>query len=183
LRISELKLSGVLLIEPDAYTDSRGYFLETWNQSRYQDNGFPHVEFVQDNNSRSSRGVIRGLHFQQQNPQGKLIQVTRGRAFDVAVDIRNGSSTFGQWVGQELSDENHFQLWLPPGFAHGFCALSNVVDLAYKCTDYYSANDDFGIIWNDPEIGIEWPIQDPVVSEKDSRLPILADLIANGGLT
>ena len=163
MKIVDSKLSGVLLIEPDVYNDERGFFLETWHQGRYRDGHFPDVAFVQDNHSRSARGVLRGLHFQKDFPQGKLVQVCRGRVFDVAVDIRIGSPEFGRWVGHELSDDNHHQLWIPPGFAHGFCTLSDSADLMYKCTDIYRADDDFGITWDDPRIAVQWPVSDPLL--------------------
>jgi dTDP-4-dehydrorhamnose 3,5-epimerase len=182
MKIVDFKLSGVLLIEPDVYNDERGFFLETWHQSRYRDNHFPDVAFVQDNHSRSARGVLRGLHFQKDFPQGKLVQVCRGRVFDVAVDIRIGSPEFGRWVGHELSDDNHHQLWIPPGFAHGFCTLSDSADLMYKCTDIYRADDDFGITWDDPRIAVQWPISDPLLSDKDKELPTLSDVEKTGGL-
>ena len=137
---------------------------------------------MQDNHSRSARGVLRGLHFQKNYPQGKLVQVSRGRVFDVAVDIRVGSPGFGCWVGHELSDENHHQLWIPPGFAHGFCTLSDSADLMYKCTDAYRSDDDFGITWNDQRIAVQWPISDPLLSEKDKMLPTLSDVEQAGGL-
>ena len=176
MKIKESHLSRVLLIEPDVYNDERGFFLETWHQGRYRDGHFPDVAFVQDNHSRSARGVLRGLHFQKDFPQGKLVQVCRGRVFDVAVDIRIGSPEFGRWVGHELSDDNHHQLWIPPGFAHGFCTLSDSADLMYKCTDIYRADDDFGITWDDPRIAVQWPISDPLLSDKDKELPTLSDV-------
>ena len=182
MKITDLNLSGVLLVEPDVYTDERGFFLETWHQSRYRDTDFPDVTFVQDNHSRSIQGVLRGLHFQKDFPQGKLVQVTRGRVFDVAVDIRLGSPDFGQWVGHELSEDNHHQMWIPPGFAQGFCALSDLADLAYKCTDIYRSDDDLGIIWNDQDIAVQWPIENPRLSDKDKTLPTLADAEQAGRL-
>ena len=182
MKIVDSKLSGVLLIEPDVHNDERGFFLETWNQGRYHDSHFPDVAFVQDNHSRSARGVLRGLHFQKDFPQGKLVQVCRGRVFDVAVDIRIGSPEFGRWVGHELSDDNHHQLWIPPGFAHGFCTLSDSADLMYKCTDIYRADDDFGITWDDPRIAVQWPISDPLLSDKDKELPTLSDVEKTGSL-
>ena len=182
MKIVDSKLSGVLLIEPDVYNDERGFFLETWHQGRYRDGHFPDVAFVQDNHSRSARGVLRGLHFQKDFPQGKLVQVCRGRVFDVAVDIRIGSPEFGRWVGHELSDDNHHQLWIPPGFAHGFCTLSDSADLMYKCTDIYRADDDFGITWDDPRIAVQWPISDPLLSDKDKELPTLSDVEKTGRL-
>ena len=177
MKITDLNLSGVLLVEPDVYADERGFFLETWREARYREHGFPDVAFVQDNHSRSARGVLRGLHFQKEFPQGKLVQVTRGRVFDVAIDVRLGSPDFGRWVGHELSEDNHCQLWIPPGFAHGFCALSDLVDVSYKCTDIYRPDDDFGVIWNDRDLAVDWPFDKPLLSEKDKGLPTLAEAI------
>ncbi len=182
MKITDLNLSGVLLVEPDVYTDERGFFLETWRPPRYQQHDFPAVTFVQDNYSRSVQGVLRGLHFQKNFPQGKLVQVTRGRVFDVAVDVRHGSPDFGRWVGHELSEDNHYQLWIPPGFAHGFCVLSELADVAYKCTDYFRPDDDFGIIWSDPDIAIQWPVDNPLLSEKDQHLPSLDEAAKQGRL-
>ena len=176
MNVLETTLPGVLLIEPDVFGDVRGFFLETWNRERYLAAGFPDVGFVQDNHSRSTRGVLRGLHFQLEHPQGKLVQVVRGAVFDVAVDIRVGSPGFGHWVGYELNEDNHRQLWIPPGFAHGFCVLSEVCDFAYKCTDFYRAADEGGVLWNDSDIGIDWPIQSPALSAKDARLPCLSEI-------
>lgn len=179
MNVIETKLPGVLLIEPKVFGDARGFFLETWNRERYLAAGFPDVAFVQDNHSRSRKGVLRGLHFQLRYPQGKLVQVVTGAVFDVAVDIRAGSPTFGQWVGYELSEENHRQLWIPEGFAHGFCVLSDVVDFTYKCTALYAPGDEAGVIWNDPDVGIDWLTEAPVLSDKDAALPRLAELSAD----
>ena len=176
MKISETPLPGVLLIEPKVFGDARGFFLETWNRERYLSAGFPEVTFVQDNFSHSRQGTLRGLHFQRQHPQGKLVYVVRGAIFDVVVDIRTGSGSFGRWYGVELSAENHRQIWIPPGFAHGFCVLSDEADFCYKCTDSYHPEDEGGIIWNDPDIGIAWPVIDPLLSEKDRRYPRLAEL-------
>jgi dTDP-4-dehydrorhamnose 3,5-epimerase len=178
MKVKETNLPGVLLIEPDVFGDHRGFFLETWNRERYLAAGFPDVSFVQDNHSRSCKGVLRGLHFQKQHAQGKLVQVATGAAFDVAVDIRPDSATFGQWAGYELTEENHHQLWIPPGFAHGFCVLSDVADFQYKCTDYYHPEDEGGILWNDPDIGISWPLGIPQLSDRDISLPKLAELFS-----
>ncbi|SDF71696.1 dTDP-4-dehydrorhamnose 3,5-epimerase [Sporolituus thermophilus] len=175
MKVTETKLPGVLLIEPDVYEDSRGYFLETWNAARYKQYGLPE-KFVQDNLSFSRRGVLRGLHFQNPNPQGKLVYVIQGEVFDVAVDIRPGSPTFGQWVGVTLSSDNKRQLYIPEGFAHGFCVMSEAALFAYKCTDFYNPKAEGGIIWNDPDIGIEWPVQEPVLNEKDKACPHLRDI-------
>lgn len=164
----------VLLIEPAVFRDARGYFLETFHADRYRAAGLP-VDFVQDNHSHSSAGVLRGLHYQLRHPQGKLVRVVTGRVYDVAVDIRRGSPRFGQWTGIELSSDNHRQLYVPPGFAHGFCVLSETVDFLYKCTDVYVPGDEYGIAWNDPELGIDWPVVDYVLSDKDQVLPRLRD--------
>src|SRR5262249_30254453 len=165
-------LPGVLLVEPTIFGDSRGYFMETWHAEQFRQAGI-NLPFVQDNQSRSARGVLRGLHYQEPNPQGKLVRCSRGALFDVAVGIRVGSRHFGRWFGAELSEENRRMLWIPPGFAHGFCALSDVADLAYKCTAFYDAAADRAIAWNDPEIGIAWPISTPALSPKDAAAPRL----------
>jgi len=176
MQIYKTNLSGVLRIEPKVFGDARGFFLETYNKARYMDAGFPDVEFVQDNHSRSSRDVLRGLHFQLNHPQGKLVQVETGSVFDVAVDIRVGSPTFGRWYGCILSEENHHQLWVPPKFAHGFCVLSKTADFVYKCTDYYRPDDEGGLLWNDPEVGIKWPLKEPLLSEKDKVCACLSEI-------
>ena len=173
MRVSPTEIGSVLLIEPDVHRDGRGFFYESYNQSRYQELGIGET-FVQDNHSRSSGKVLRGLHAQSRHPQGKLIRVSLGEIFDVAVDIRTGSPTFKQWVGRRLSAENCLQLYVPPGFAHGFCALSETVEVQYKCTEYYHPEDEFSIRWDDPELAIDWPVADPLLSEKDSRAPFLA---------
>ncbi|GAB6058814.1 dTDP-4-dehydrorhamnose 3,5-epimerase [Desulfonatronum parangueonense] len=175
MNVIETPLAGVLLITPRAFGDARGFFLETYQADRYAEAGI-HAAFVQDNHSRSSRGVLRGLHYQIGRPQGKLVMVTRGAVFDVAVDIRKGSSTFGRWYGVELSDANHMQLYVPPGFAHGFCVLSETADFLYKCTEYYAPEAERAIIWNDPNIGIDWPIVEPSLSAKDAAAPQLKDV-------
>ncbi len=160
-------LPDVLLIEPKIFGDERGFFVETWQKKFFEEAGIQ-IPFVQDNHSRSTKGVLRGLHFQLNHPQGKLVRVSQGSVFDVAVDVRTGSPTFGQWYGVELSAENHRQLWVPPGFAHGFYVLSDVADFQYKCTDYYCPGCDGGIAWNDPNINIDWPITThPSLSAKD----------------
>lgn len=164
----------VKIIEPKVFGDARGFFLETYQAERYAEHGIP-PSFVQDNLSRSVKGTLRGLHFQEPRPQGKLVSVLRGAVVDVAVDIRRGSPTFGKAVAVELSEENRRQLWVPPGFAHGFCVTSESADFAYKCTDYYQPKFDAGIAWNDPDLGIDWPVQTPIISEKDSKLPRLKD--------
>ncbi len=174
MKVSETSLPGVLLIEPDVFGDSRGYFMETWNAARFRESGLDMI-LVQDNQSRSVRGVLRGLHYQEPNPQGKLVRCARGALFDVAVDIRRGSPNFGRWFGAELSEENHLMLWVPPGFAHGFCPLSEIADLSYKCTALYDAASDRAIAWDDPEIGIEWPVSHPRLSGRDAAAPRLRD--------
>ena len=175
MKITETKLSGVLIIEPKVFGDSRGFFKETFQGERYREAGIQYT-FVQDNYSRSQKGVLRGLHFQITKPQGKLVSCPKGAVFDVAVDIDPVSTTYGQYVGVELTGENHKQMWVPPGYAHGFCVLSETADFQYKCTDYYDPNDEGGVIWNDPDVAIEWPIADPSLSNKDALLPTLAEL-------
>lgn len=175
MKVSETALPGVLLLEPKVYGDSRGFFLETYQHAKYQEMGISKL-FVQDNVSRSQRGVLRGLHFQLEKPQAKLVSVFRGAVFDVAVDVRHGSPTFGQWVGFELSDQNHRQLYIPEGFAHGFEVLSDEADFFYKCSDYYHPAAEFGVCWNDPAIGIQWETTQPIISDKDSVYPLLAQL-------
>ncbi|MET0497654.1 MAG: dTDP-4-dehydrorhamnose 3,5-epimerase [Steroidobacteraceae bacterium] len=167
------RIPDVVLIKPRVFGDSRGYFLETWQQARFAAAGLP-LHFVQDNHSRSSKWILRGLHYQLQNTQGKLIRVTRGAVFDVAVDVRRSSSTFGQWVGVELNDENHHMLWVPPGFAHGFLTLSDEMDFLYKCTDVYAPQYERTLRWDDPRVGIEWPLPDgisPVLAARDAAAP------------
>lgn len=166
--VKETSLPGVLVVEPDKFSDARGFFLETYQRQRYAEAGLD-VDFVQDNHSRSRRGVIRGLHYQEPDAQGQLVHVARGRIFDVAVDIRRGSPHFGAWTGMELSDEDARQIWIPPGFAHGFVALSEQADIMYKCTGFYVPEHEHTIRWDDPEIGIDWPDAGTprVSSEKD----------------
>lgn len=168
-------LKEVLIIEPDVYGDKRGFFMETYNQVRYQKAGISQV-FIQDNLSFSVKGTLRGLHFQINQPQAKLVQVVSGEIFDVAVDIRKGSPTFGKWAGVHLSSETRRQMFVPAGFAHGFCVLSETALFLYKCSDLYAQADEGGILWSDPAIGIEWPITDPIISDKDNRLPSLSAL-------
>lgn len=177
MEIIETVLPGVLIVEPRVFGDARGFFLETFHKQRYQEAGIPAagLEFVQDNHSRSCKGVLRGLHFQLENPQGKLVSVGTGVVFDVAADVNPDSATFGQWVGVELSEENHRQLWIPPGYAHGFCVLSDVADFQYKCTAQYHPQSDGGVLWSDPDLAIEWPVEHPMLSEKDKLLPRLAE--------
>ncbi|NOX25020.1 MAG: dTDP-4-dehydrorhamnose 3,5-epimerase [Deltaproteobacteria bacterium] len=176
MRVIKTALPGVLIVEPEVFGDSRGFFLETFQQERYAAAGIPGGEltFIQDNHSRSSKGVLRGLHFQLKNPQGKLVSAGTGTIFDVAADVNPDSKTFGQWVGVELSAENHHQLWIPPGYAHGFCVLSDSADLHYKCTAPYNPADEGGIVWNDPDLDILWPVTMPLLSAKDAALPTLA---------
>lgn len=176
MKIIETALPGVLIIEPRVFGDHRGFFLETFQTERYREAGIA-LPFVQDNHSRSGQGVLRGLHFQRSRPQGKLVSCSRGAVYDVAVDINPDSPTCGQFVGIELNDENHRQLWIPPGYAHGFCVLSEVADFQYKCTDYYIPEDEGGLLWNDPQVNIPWPIEQPLLSAKDQRNPTLAQLL------
>lgn len=168
MNVIATSLPGVLLLEPKVFGDARGFFLEIWQAERYRAAGMP-APFVQDNHSRSRRGVLRGLHYQLVQPQGKLVWVTRGAVFDVAVDVRRGSPQFGRWFGCVLDDENHRQLYIPPGFAHGFCVLSEEADFFYKCTDYYHPQSERGIAWDDPDIGIEWPLREVSLSGKDQQ--------------
>lgn len=166
----ETKLSGVVILEPKIFRDSRGFFLETWHRDRYIGAGLP-ADFVQDNVSFSTQGVLRGLHFQNPAPQGKLVTVLQGEVFDVAVDIRVGSPTFGQWVGITLTGENARQIYIPEGFAHGFCITSPTALFTYKCTDFYAPQLEQSLLWNDPKIGITWPTETPILSDKDSAAP------------
>ena len=177
MKTTATAIPEVLIVEPDVHGDERGYFLETWHARRYADAGIT-TEFVQDNRSRSRRGVLRGLHYQLKRPQGKLVSVSAGSVFDVAVDIRRGSPWFGQWVGVELNESNHRQLYVPPGFAHGFCVLSESADFTYKCTDFYVPEDEHGILWSDPEIGIAWPLGQVQISAKDEQNRRLSEMQA-----
>ncbi|WP_207064081.1 dTDP-4-dehydrorhamnose 3,5-epimerase [Motiliproteus sp. SC1-56] len=170
-------IEGCKIIQPKVFGDHRGFFLETFQAARYAECGID-LPFVQDNYSRSSKGVLRGLHFQINKPQGKLVRVVRGEVFDVAVDIRCDSPTFGRWEGVILSEENKTQFWVPPGLAHGFVVLSETADFEYKCTDYYDPTDEGCLIWNDSEIGIEWPVTDPLLSDKDRAGQTLAELFS-----
>jgi dTDP-4-dehydrorhamnose 3,5-epimerase len=169
-----LDLPGVLLFRPLVFRDTRGHFLEAWHEARYAEAGLSR-QFIQDNVSVSRQGTLRGLHFQHPNGQGKLVTALAGRIFDVAVDIRLGSPTFGRWTSAELSEHNGHQLWIPPGFAHGFLVLSERAVFGYKCTVYYAADCDHSIRWNDPAIGIRWPMTDPLLSARDAAAPLLAD--------
>ncbi len=166
MNILQTALPGVVIIEPDVYRDGRGFFLETYHRERYVESGIP-ATFVQDNYSRSGQGTLRGLHAQVHGPQGKLIRASQGEVFDVAVDIRRGSPTFAQWVGVTLSGENFKQIYIPPGFAHGFCVMSEIADLEYKCTELYDPDDEIVISWKDSMIKINWPITNPILSNKD----------------
>ena len=166
MMVTETALADVLIIEPELFGDKRGFFRETFQIERYRDIGIT-LPFVQDNHSRSNRGILRGLHLQKKRPQGKLVSCSRGRVYDVVVDVDSSSDTFGFHVGVELSEDNNRQLWIPPGYAHGFCVLSEVADFQYKCTDLYFPEDETGLVWNDPEVAIDWPIVSPIISEKD----------------
>jgi dTDP-4-dehydrorhamnose 3,5-epimerase len=174
MHTSETSLPGVLLLEPRIFNDDRGFFFESYHEKRAWDAGLK-VKFVQDNHSFSKQGTLRGLHYQLKNPQGKLVRVVTGEVFDVAVDIRQGSPTFGKWHGAYLSAKNYRQLYVPPGFGHGFCVVSETADFLYKCTDFYAAGDEYAIRWDDLEIGIDWPIADPILSAKDAIAPLLKD--------
>ncbi|WP_025119487.1 MULTISPECIES: dTDP-4-dehydrorhamnose 3,5-epimerase [unclassified Serratia (in: enterobacteria)] len=176
MQVTDTKIDGVKIIQPKVFGDARGFFLETFEKKRYQEMLDIDLDFVQDNHSRSSRGVLRGLHFQKVNPQGKLVRVVRGEVFDVVVDIRPDSPTYGAWEGVTLSEENKLQFWLPPGLAHGFVVLSDTADFEYKCTDYYNPAEEGCLLWNDPAVGIEWPIANPLLSEKDKLGKLLKEL-------
>lgn len=176
MKISHSKLKGCVIIEPLVFGDDRGFFLETFQAVRYEQEAGIDLPFVQDNHSRSAKGVLRGLHFQKTKPQGKLVRVVRGEVYDVAVDIRKGSATFGQWEGVILSEDNKKQFWVPPGFAHGFVVVSPTADFEYKCTDYYDPSDEGSILWSDPDLDIPWPIANPVLSAKDKSAKRLVDL-------
>jgi len=177
VKITSTEIADVKIIEPRVFSDDRGYFLETWNATSFAESGLD-LTFVQDNQSRSNRHVLRGLHYQLEQTQGKLVRVVKGAVFDVAVDIRRSSPTFGRWVGVELSEDNHRMLWIPGGFAHGFLALSDDVDLTYKCTNFYAARHERTIVWNDPGLAIAWPLAAgvaPLVSPKDAAGASFAD--------
>jgi dTDP-4-dehydrorhamnose 3,5-epimerase len=175
MKVIPTALKEVLIVEPAVFADKRGFFMETYHQERYRNAGI-HQAFVQDNLSYSVKGTLRGLHYQINRPQAKLVQVVSGEIFDVAVDIRKNSSTFGKWAGVHLSSETKRQLFIPEGFAHGFCVLSETALFLYKCSDLYAPGDEGGILWSDPAIGIEWPVTNPIVSEKDSLLSCLSDI-------
>jgi dTDP-4-dehydrorhamnose 3,5-epimerase len=177
VRVNPTAIPDVLVIEPDVHVDARGFFVETYQADRYRQHGVEGT-FVQDNHSRSVGGTLRGLHLQVRRPQGKLVRVTEGEVFDVAVDVRRGSPSFGHWVAVTLTADNFKQCYIPPGFAHGFCVLSAVAQLEYKCTDIYDAGGEVGIAWNDPALAIAWPIREPVLSARDQRHPTLAEVTA-----
>ena len=182
MRFLQTELEGVLIVEPDVFRDDRGFFLETFHARKYREGGIA-FDFVQDNHSRSAAGTLRGLHAQRQRPQGKLVRAVRGEIFDVAVDLRRGSQTFGRWTSALLSGDNFRQLWVPPGFAHGFCVVSEHAEVEYKCTDFYDRSDEIGLAWNDPELAITWPARQPLLSSKDAALPPLSavrDLLVSG---
>ncbi len=175
MKVTATTIKDVLLIEPKVFGDERGFFLETFQAQRYIEAGMT-LPFVQDNRSRSAKNVLRGLHFQKNYPQGKLVSVTSGIVFDVAVDIRRDSPTFGQWVGALLTGDNHHQLYIPPGLAHGFCVVSDYADFQYKCTEYYHPEDEGSLLWNDPDLAITWPIRQPLLSAKDANAGTLKAL-------
>ncbi len=175
MEVVQTPIQGVLLIKPKVWGDARGYFVETWQKERYETAGID-VPFVQDNHSKSTYGILRGLHFQKTHPQGKLVSVSLGKVFDVAVDIRKGSPTYGQWYGAELTAENQHQLWIAPGLAHGFVVTSEVAHFHYKCTELYHPEDEGSIRWNDPDLAIEWPVAEPKLSAKDAVAPFFKEL-------
>lgn len=175
MHVTELSLPGLLHIEPVFFGDSRGYFLQTWQAREYRDAGLP-GSFVQDNLSLSQKGALRGLHYQKPNTQGKLVFVLKGEVWDVAVDLRVGSPTFGRWEAITLKGHTHNQLFVPPGFAHGFCVLSEEALFTYKCTDFYAPHNEHGIIWSDPDLDIPWPVKDPILSPKDGKYPRLREI-------
>jgi len=177
MQVTPTKLKDCFVIEPKVFGDDRGFFLETFQKNRYKEQLNIDLEFVQDNYSRSSKNVLRGLHFQRKKPQGKLVRVVRGEVYDVAVDLRESSPTFGDWDAVVLTEDNKKQLWVPPGFAHGFLVLSDIADFEYKCTDYYDSSDECAIIWNDKTLDIKWPSQKPKLSKKDSSALPFKDVI------
>jgi dTDP-4-dehydrorhamnose 3,5-epimerase len=178
MKFIETTLLGCVVIEPQVFGDSRGFFYESYNEAKFRDAGIDR-KFVQANVSRSARGVLRGLHYQWPNPQGKLVSVLEGEVYDVAVDIRRGSPTFGRWTGVMLTAENHRHFWIPEGFAHGFCVVSEHATFSYQCTDLYDAKADGGVRWDDPAIGIDWPVSSPLLSDKDAKAPLLAEVPAD----
>ena len=178
MKVIETSLPGALIIEPQVFGDTRGFFYESYNQGQWEKAGIQ-ADFIQTNVSRSARGVLRGLHYQWPNPQGKLVSVLEGEVYDVAVDIRHGSPTFGQSIGVMLTAENHRHFWVPEGFAHGFCVLSEFATFTYQCTALYDREADAGIRWNDADLGIDWPLSDPLLSDKDTRTPLLRDVVTH----
>ena len=176
MKVEERNIKGVFTIEPDVYQDTRGFFMESFNFKRYKEVLGINLDFVQDNISRSTMDVLRGMHFQKEHPQGKLVKVSRGEILDVIVDLRAESETYGSWESFKLSEENKIQLWIPPGFAHGFLVLSDTADFEYKCTEYYFPEDEFCLLWNDPDVGIDWPISNPILSDKDKKGILLKEL-------
>ena len=179
MKVIETAIPGLLVLEPKVFGDARGFFMESFNAKAFREATGLDVDFVQDNHSRSARGVLRGLHYQIEQAQGKLVRVTRGSVFDVAVDLRKSSASFGQWVGVELSEENNRQFWIPPGFAHGFLVTSDSADFLYKTTDYYAPQHERSLLWNDPTVGVEWPLHlldgEPLLSAKDVAGKVLAE--------
>ncbi|NOJ13168.1 dTDP-4-dehydrorhamnose 3,5-epimerase [Vibrio splendidus] len=176
MEVIKTELNDCVIIRPKVFGDERGFFLETFHEERYEKLAGIKEKFVQDNHSKSTKGVLRGLHFQKTKPQGKLVTVTEGEVYDVAVDLRPNSETFGQYKSIVLSGKNKLQFYVPPGFAHGFCVLSDTAYFQYKCTDYYDPTDESGLLWNDPDIGIDWPIVEPVLSEKDVQQPNFSEI-------
>ena len=176
MKVTESGIKGAYTIEPDVYIDDRGFFMETFHIERYRKLLGMNLDFVQDNISRSSRNVLRGMHFQRNYPQGKIVKASRGEILDVIVDLRKDSPTYGTWESFKLSEQNKLQVWIPPGFAHGFLVMSDSADFEYKCTEYYHPEDQNCLMWNDPEVAIDWPINDPILSEKDKRGLSLKDL-------
>ncbi len=177
MKVLETKLAGVRIVEPTVFRDERGSFRESYHKQRYADVVGSDIEFVQDNHSKSRKGVLRGLHLQQKHPQGKLVRVITGHVWDVAVDVDPQSSTFREWVGVDLTQDNERQMYVPPGYAHGFCVLSDFADFLYKCTTFYDPRDEVGILWNDPELAIDWPVQMPELSVRDAGNMTLNDFL------
>ena len=176
MKVTESGIKGVFIIEPDVYEDDRGFFMETFHNERYRKLLGINLDFVQDNISRSSKNVLRGMHFQRNYPQGKIVKASRGEILDVIVDLRKDSPTYGTWESFKLSEQNKLQVWIPPGFAHGFLVMSDSADFEYKCTEYYHPEDQNCLMWNDPEVAIDWPINNPILSEKDKKGLSLKDL-------
>ena len=176
MKVTESGIKGVFIIEPDFYEDDRGFFMETFHNERYRKLLGINLDFVQDNISRSSKNVLRGMHFQKNYPQGKIVKASRGEILDVVVDLRKGSPTYGAWESFKLSEQNKLQVWIPPGFAHGFLVMSDSADIDYKCTEYYHPEDELCLMWNDPEVAIDWTINEPIVTGKDKKGLSLKDL-------